>query len=420
MINNKRALRYRIALVSCTLLVLSACGGGGGTATPAAGTPSGGAPNSGGNTNNPITGVTLAQQQASAGTFVAYTPSAGVAATKKSNQNVTIPFSSGLVALTQGCKKSLSSVTVFDQTHSIVAGASDVTEADLQEAADYVEAAIKEIRTTFGITNPVAFGAGKVPVCIQNEYIDNNSGIANGLRVGGGSPAQANSFLQFVAISPSAYFKGYEPRDAIRTGYYKYAQEVYKRTILHEIMHIYSYRSADSVFRYRNPAQPGITFGSTNAFTDKWFEEGMARYMEFGQNSLFATRAELVAGVNLFNPLKVIARSGPAEITPNYDVSAAVLAYLFSSKGANNPLSRYRDFMDALHAEWGKLSTKCFVTTPPADCPDNEDKIEATRAILFAVAFEAVFKEKDGTPMKLRSGANNLQDTLASRFDSFW
>jgi hypothetical protein len=397
-----------------TLIAINGCGGGSSSSTPSANT--GGTTNTGG-TNNPGTGLTPVQ--ISAGTFVAYVPSASVAATKKTNQSFPTRFPT-LSDPNQGCRKSLSNVTVFDQTHSIVVGASDVSEADLQEAADHAEAAIKDIRSTLGIADPVAFGFGKIPVCVQNEYMDNNSGIANGLRVGGGIPAISSNLLEFVTMSPSAYFKGYFPRNEITPGYYKYTQEVYKRTMTHELMHIYSFRGSDQAFRYRDPTRPGFVFSGSRSYTDKWFEEGMARYMEFGKNQLYATRAEMVAGVNLFNPIKVIARSGPEQTTPNYDTSAAVLAYLFDPAGANNPFSRYRTFMDALYAEWGKLSVRCFVTSPPADCPDNEAKIETTRANIFAAVFEGVFTEKDGTPMKLRSGTNNLQDTLGTRFNSYW
>jgi hypothetical protein len=380
--------------VLCALVALSACGGGGGTPTAS-------------NTPPPAANQQLTPAQISAGVFSAYVPSAEVAATKKVNQNFTRSTFSSLSNPNQGCRKSLSNVTVFDQTHSIVVGATDVSEADLQEAADYAEAAIKKIRATFGVTAPVGFGLGKIPVCVQNEYI-NNTGI----------PGVASNLLQFITVTPSTYMKAFPSRDTVVPGYFKYLQEIYKSLMTHEVMHIYS-ESISADLKYRDPARPNFVLVASSA-ADKWFEEGMARYMEFGKNSLLGTRAELVERVTRNNPMAIIGRYGLEPADPDYDLSAVVLTYLFDPEGANNPITRYRTFIDAFAVEWSNLSLRCASATPPANCPTSLATAEEQRAIVFATTFEAVFKEKDGSTMKLRSGTNNLQGSLAARLNTYW
>jgi len=374
-----------LILIGFTTALLSACGGGGG----------GGDSSGEGTANSDYQSLLV-----SAGTFAPYAPSATVAATKRLNQFVSGGFSLG--GGSQGCEQPLTSVTVFEQTHTSVAGAAGVTDTDLQEAADYIEAAVVELRATLGVVAAMAFGGNKVRACVQNETLT---------VPGGGTPlASADSGGGMVTMSPSAYFLRQGARDSIHAGYGKFIQDIYKRTMAHEALHIYSYRirdlsSADAITRWGG------------AYTDHWFEEGMGRYMEFGRNTV-RSKTALLASLNAKNPMTEFNRSLPrGEL--DYDAAAAIFSYLFSPAGANNPPSTYRTFMEKMWAEFAALQARCRVANPAAECPTTADR-ETSRARVFTAAFESTFKERDGSPMRLRSGPNNLQDSLVTRLRDFW
>jgi hypothetical protein len=100
------------------------------------------------------------------------------------------------------------------------------------------------------------------------------------------------------------------------------------------------------------------------------------------------------------------------------DISASIIDYLLSPNGANNGLAAVPAFWARYKADAAGLAAACSTTPRGADCSTN-DAYQAKRGPIFEAAFEAIFKEKVGTPMKLRKGTHNLQDTIATRLSSF-
>ena len=125
------AYPFRTCLLAGLILVGASCGGGDGSTT---------------GSTTPATALPA---------FVAYTPSAGVIASKKT---VASPSFSGAPALLgpQACLATLSN-NVHDQTHTTTFAGAGVSETDQQEIADYAEAAVKELRTKLSVSASIGF-----------------------------------------------------------------------------------------------------------------------------------------------------------------------------------------------------------------------------------------------------------------------
>lgn len=107
------------------LLALTACGGGGGS-------DSSGNNNSGGGS-----------------TASTYTPSAAVLAAKTTNYATPFYASTGLGS---GCGN-VSNTTVYLLPNTITYAAQGVSESSQQQAAEYAEQAVSEIRTALGLSS---------------------------------------------------------------------------------------------------------------------------------------------------------------------------------------------------------------------------------------------------------------------------
>lgn len=320
--------------------------------------------------------------------FALFTPSAKTLAAKTNQLNVMVgeiaknPANTG-----QGCGKPISNPVVYEQDHSRVIATAGVSEAEQQEVAEYAEAAMVELRQTLGVTVKTAFDGNKLVVCIQVEQPI-------------GAIAAASSHL-VVIEAPSVYF-GAIGRAVKPVGYNNDAQAVYKRVLVHEATHSYQLTRSSA----------------NNASVDAWLTEGLAAYFEYGKSA--NNKDKILSLIKAQNPISLNSGWSANQVgLKNYFASAAVVSYLFAPDGANNLIASFTAMVDAIEVGWRQALSSCQ-SAADAVCQPGSNAYELKRSEIFTAAFEANFKERDGSPMRLRAGTNNLQDTLAARIEKFW
>ncbi len=363
--------------------VLSGCGGGSGSSS---------AGNGQANIVNTSTNVSLAP------TFIAFTPSAATVASKKTNSSLVFSSVGSGTPPNQGCGTILSNKTVYEQAHTVVFAADGVSEKDQQEISEYAEAAVLELRTKFPTNVSTTIGIvdnKKVYVCVQPQRVGTSATLALA------APVSSSSYGGIIiAQSASNYFFGADARDALIEGKQSYSQDYYRTSQTHEVTHL-------------------VSNFNLNASADQWFEEGFARWMQFGKPAI--TKEVVLAQIATQNPI-TISTPGNFEgsvLLKDYNTAAAVITYLILPTGANNGFASISAFWARYKADAASLAIACGATPVGADCA-SISAYEAKRVSLFSAAFEGTFKEKDGSQMKLRSGTNNLQDTLTARLTAFW
>jgi hypothetical protein len=321
------------------LLALTACGGGGG----------GSGSNSGGGS-----------------TASTYTPSAAVLAAKTTNYATPFYASTGSGS---GCGN-VSNTTVYLLPNTITYAAQGVSETSQQQAAEYAEQAVGEIRTVLGVTSATGYQGTRIQVCTQSGLI---LGSATGM-------GEKDGLI--VTSSDSS---------SLDAGYLSNGFDLYKKLLKHEMVHVYHQ----------------ATLGTNAAVLDTWFAEGFAEYIASGKSS--KSKAEIMTMVNTQNPIAVMTSGmGTGNLT-YYPAFQSSVAYLFDANGAKNSLPLIPAFMAALKTNYTNASLTCAAAGTCA----------TFRQDAFAQTFEAHFKEADGSAMKLRAGTNNLQDTIATRLSNF-
>lgn len=335
----KKNLQTLAGLV--VLLALTACGGGGG------GSDSSG--NSGGGN-----------------TASTYTPSAAVLAAKTTNYATPFYASTGSGS---GCGN-VSNTTVYLLPNTITYAAQGVSESSQQQAAEYAEQAVGEIRTVLGLSNGIGYQGTRIQVCAQSGLI---LGSATGM-------GEKDGLI--VTSSDSAN---------LDKGYLSNGFDLYKKLLKHEMVHVYHQ----------------ATFGTNAAVLDTWFAEGFAEYIASGKST--KSKTEIMNMVNTQNPIAVMTSgTGTGNLT-YYPAFQSSVAYLFDANGARNSLTLIPAFMAALKTNYTNASLTCA----------GAGTCATFREAAFTQTFEAHFKEADGTAMKLRTGTNNLQSTIAARLASF-
>lgn len=321
------------------LLALTACGGGGG----------GSDSNSGGGS-----------------TASTYTPSAAVLAAKTTNYATPFYASTGSGS---GCGN-VSNTTVYLLPNTITYAAQGVSELSQQQAAEYAEQAVGEIRTAFGLSSATGYQGTRIQVCAQSGLI---LGSATGM-------GEKDGLI--VTSSDSA---------SLDKGYLSNGFDLYKKLLKHEMVHVYHQSS----------------LGTNAAVLDTWFAEGFAEYIASGKSS--KSKAEIMNMVNTQNPIAVMTSGmGTGNLT-YYPAFQSSVAYMFDANGAKNSLPLIPAFMAALKTNYTNASLTCAAAGTCA----------TFRQDAFMQTFEANFKDADGTAMKLRAGVNNLQDTITTRLTNF-
>jgi hypothetical protein len=336
-------MRKLASLAIVTLAALTACGGGGGSSSTSGGGSGGG------------------------GTVTPYTPAAAVVAAKQTNYAT--PFYAAN-PLGTGCAQP--TTTVYVQANTITYAAAGVSDASQQQAAEYSEQAVKEIRTVLGLTSAIGFKGTKVHICVQKTAL---AAGADGIGESGG----------FVALSTDSTL--------INNGYLINGFDLYKRLTKHELVHTF---------------QNGALDNTTNniMLVETWFTEGLAEYIASGAQS--KTKAEILALVNTQNPIAVKITSGTTNLV-NYPAFQSSVGYLFGTSGAKNNLSMLPAFFTQVKTSFNTPAPVCVVL--PCAPVSSQSAFESS--------FEAYFKEADGTAMKLRTGTNNLQDSITTRLTNF-
>ena len=264
------------------------------------------------------------------------------------------------------------STTAYVLPNTITYAAKGVSELSQQQVAEYSEKAVAEIKAAMGLSSGTGYTGQPIQICTQTGFIFGSAqgaGDKNGFRV--------------MSSDSTSLDKGFLSNDF----------DMYKRLLKHELVHT-----------YHNSA-----LGTDNAVLDTWFAEGLAEYIASGKSS--KSKVEIVNLVNTQNPIDItttgILASG--NLFSNYPAFQSSVAYLFDANGAKNSLTAIPAFLTLSKANFDNLGTNCGITNSCATARD----------VAFQQSFEASFKEADGTVMKLRSGTNNLRDTIVARLTNF-
>jgi hypothetical protein len=364
--------------VSTSIALLSACGSGGENASA--------------DRKSVTSSITAVLNTNDSAGFAEYKPDASTMAAKSVNSNLTFEASS-IAQTGQGCATRLSNRVVYEQTHTAVFAAEGVSDAEQQEVAQYAEQAAVELRAIWpNALHTGFFNNKKVHICVQREAFNGTSPAAAATLVG-------NTFAGVIYIqSATRYFAQFGNRSSVTNDYKQPTQEIYRRTLAHEMTHLsHNFRSSMPL--------------------DQWFSEGVAKWIEFGKTA--DKKNDILTLLAKQNPVSVAwPMSDNRQGLISYSASAAIISYLLSPEGANNPVSAVSVLLDNISAADREFITSCSVSPAPPDCLNSN--FEARRSATFVAAFESSFKERDGTPMKLRTGANNLQDTISTRISTFW
>ena len=328
------------SLTLALTLLVTACGGGGGG-------------DSNGNSGGGSTAST-------------YTPSAAVLAAKTSNYTTPFYASTGTGS---GCGN-VSNTTVYVLPNTVTYAAQGVSELSQQQAADYAERAVGEIRAVFGLSSATGYMGARVQVCAQ-------SGLVLGAATGMGE----KDGLIVTSSDSSNLDKGYLSNDF----------DLYKKLLKHEMVHVYHQSS----------------LGTNAAVLDTWFAEGLAEFIASGKST--KSKAEILNLVNTQNPIAVMTTGIGGNWFTYYPAFQSSVAYLFDANGAKNSLTMIPAFMSALKTNYTNASMNCAASNTCA----------TFRQDAFTQVFEANFKEADGSAMALRTGPNNLQSTIATRLENF-
>ncbi len=333
--------KFNASLSGCFLVLgLTACGGGGG------GSSSG---NSGGGN-----------------TASTYTPSAAVLAAKITTYTTPFYASTGSGS---GCSN-VTNTTVYLLPNTITYAAQGVSESSQQQAAEYAEQAVGEIRTVLGLSSATGYQGTRIQVCAQ-------SGLVLGSATGMG---EKDGLI--VTSSDSS---------SLDTGYLSNGFDLYKKLLKHEMVHVYHQS----------------TFGTNSAVLDTWFAEGLAEFIASGKST--KSKTEILNLVNTQNPIAAMTTGFATNWLPYYPAFQSSVAYLFDANGAKNNLTMIPAFMSALKTNYTNASMTCATSNTCVTFRQNA----------FTQAFESYFKEADGSGMALRTGTNNLQSTIAARLSTF-
>lgn len=329
-----------------TAMTLCACGGGGGG--DSSGTP----------------------------TASVYTPSAAVLAARQVNYSTPFWAVSQAVGANSTCSGTDMSTTAYVLPNTITYAAKGVSELSQQQAAEYAEKAILEIKTTLGLSSSVGYSGQPIQICTQSALVY-GSAQGTGTMMG----------LVVTSSDSTSLDKGYLTNDF----------DLYKKLMKHELVH--TYQSA--------------SLGTDNSLLETWFAEGMAEFIASGKSA--KSKTEILNLVNTQNPIDITSTGMVASgnLFANYPAFQSVVAYLADSKGANNSVLMLPAFHASLKSTYATLSTTCSpTTTDPTSC-------NTVRERAFTQAFESNFRDTDGSALKLRLSTNNLRDTLSNRLSSF-
>jgi hypothetical protein len=303
---------------------------------------------------------------APAGVITPFVPSASTLAGKQVAYST--PFYDS-IGSGSGCYN-VKNTAVYVLPNTETYAADGVGELSQQQVAEYAEQSIASIRNTFGLTATVGFQNVKIQICVQPNTVVGGA-------VGSGAPKG------FTGVSTDSA--------NIDRAYLISNYDLYKKLVTHELVHTY---------------QTGTLAGSFGV-VETWFSEGLAEYVASGLSS--QSKSAILSLVASKNPVSVWQNSFSSTNLQYYPSFQSSVGYLYSPNGAKNSLFQVPSLFASIKTLTPTALSTCGATSSCATViPD-----------VFAQAFVSTLKEADGTPMLLRSGANNLQDTVSTRLNTF-
>ncbi len=333
--------------------------------------------------------------EAIAGWFFPFQSSKRVSALRTARA-VVPDFSSQLSSFPDiGCKRKLSSF-VIEQENTITYSAAEVSIQDHIEAATHAEQAAVLRKKAYQIGSQMSgFNGEKVLVCVQQELAGGREAITYGE-----GPTNGQYFKMILASSASTVLGGIKREQIVFGQQWSYQQTRVRNIFRHEMEHVYY------LARHRN-LDPNFSF-------DVWLTEGLAKHAEAGK--IWFPKSTLLVGLKDRNPLFWSPSNGNFS-GQQYLLASTIVDYLLSPNGANNSLSAFTAMADQMAIRYDDYITRgCYYDLTRPGC----QPYAANGNQVFVEAFEANIKEKDGTPMRLLTGSNNLRDTIVQRMEAFW
>lgn len=360
---------------------LAACGGGGG--------------GSSGGTSATTTSQTNGQEL-----LAAYTVPAAIAADKVVNYGT--PFSAGNTYIQANCEVAGdTSTTVYVTPNTVVYATTGVSDKAQALAADLAEQGIAADKALLGLsTSTVGYDGTRINVCVDNAL-----GASIGETGTGVSGQGARDVFQVMAVTSQNFDSRYPGATSLAS---------YGTLYTHELMHV---------------AHEALLGPVAQGALERWFSEGLATA---AVNAPLPSKATILGYVDSQD---LITAAGVSDMTvyPAYQATTQFL--LQGSGGLNFGATNIPGFLatvkaDAVaacqaHIPSGIGEPSYLTDDMPAGtyntCYQSGGAVDQRVMAAFHTAFNATFKNADGTPLLLHvaDGAGSLEATLHARLDAF-
>ncbi|WP_244134196.1 hypothetical protein [Burkholderia gladioli] len=360
---------------------LAACGGGGG------GSSSG-------------TSATTTSQSNGQALLAAYTVPASIAADKV--QNYGTPFSAGNTYIQANCAVAgETSTTVYVTPNTVVYATTGVSDKAQALAADFAEQGIAADKAFLGLsTSIVGYDGTRINVCVDSAL-----GASIGETGTGVSGQGARDVFQVMSADSPNFDSRYAGATSLAG---------YGTLYTHELMHV---------------AHEALLGPVAQSALERWFAEGLATA---AVNAPLPSKATILGYVDSQD---LITAAGVSDMNayPAYQATTQLL--LQGNGGLNFGATNIPAFLATVKAD---AVAACQAPIPsgigepsyltdgmPAGtyntCYYSGGAVDQRVMAAFHAAFNATFKNADGTPLLLHvaDGSNSLEATLHARLDAY-
>lgn len=367
-------------------IALGACGGGGGGSS--------GGNNGGGTATTTSSGAAL---------LAAYTIPSSIAAEKVTNYAT--PFSVGSTFVQSNCQLTNdTSTTVYVTPNFVIYATNGVSDKAQALAADLAEQGIAKVKAYFGLdTSTTGYdGTNRIDVCVDNAL-----GVSQG-ETGTGLTGQGSTNVLQVMSADSTNFDARYPNATGYTGVSDYGS-----LYTHELTHVFH----------------NTRLGLAQGGLERWFEEGLATNVVGAPLPSKATVMGYIDGQDL------ITAAGNQDMSA-YSAYQAIVQYVLQGNGGLGfGATNIPAFLDTVKAD---ATATCALPIQPGitkpaevtagmptgyfnDCYSGSGVVDPRVTTAFDTAFNATFKNSDGTPLLLHTadGANSLEATVHDRLNAY-